>query len=172
MRTADDPVSAANASRSRVFAIDPDMPVTSLETMQEDVARSLGQRRELLYAVASFAALALLLAVVCVCGLMAYAVAQRTSEFGIRQAICATRRNILAMVLRQSLRIGAVGIVAGAAAAVLATRLITTMLYALRATDPWAFVGAALLFCAVSLTAGYFPARRVTRVDPVTALRQ
>ncbi len=171
IRTAGEPNSVANAARRQVFEMDRDMPATGVQTMQDYVAQSLGQRRDLLYLVGSFAALALILGVIGVYGLMAYAVTQRTSEFAIRQAIGATRRDILVMVLRQSLWLSTAGIAAGAAAAAFATRMIATMLYGVRATDPWTFAGAALLFLAVALAASYVPARRATRLDPVTALR-
>jgi predicted permease len=171
IRMAGDPIHLANAAQAQVFAMDRDMPVTELQTMQEYVARSLGQRRELLYAVAGFAALALILALVGIYGVVAYAVTQRTPEFAIRQAIGATRRDILIMVLRQSLRLSAAGIAAGAAMAAFATRIIATMLYAVNATDLWTFAGTALLFLAVALAAGYIPARRATRLDPVISLR-
>jgi putative ABC transport system permease protein len=171
IRTAGEPTSVANAARRQVYEMDRDMPVTGLETMQDYVAHSLGQRRELLYLVGSFAALALILAVVGVYGLMAYTVTLRTSEFAIRQAIGATRRDILMMVLRQSVRLSAAGIAAGAAGAVFATRAIASMLYGVRAMDPWTFAGVALLFTVVALAASYVPARRATRLDPVTALR-
>jgi len=171
IRTAGEPASVANAARRQVFEMDRDMPVTGLETMADYVAQSLGQRRELLYLVGSFAALALILAVIGVYGLMAYTVTQRTAEFAIRQAVGAARRDILVMVLRQSFKLSAAGIAAGAAGAVFATRAIATMLYGVRATDPWTFAGAALLFTVVALAAGYVPARRAMRLDPVTALR-
>ncbi|MCC6367393.1 MAG: ABC transporter permease [Bryobacterales bacterium] len=171
IRAAGDPTRLANAATAQVFAIGRDMPVTDLQTMQDYVARSLGQRREFLYAVGAFAALALILALVGIYGLVAYAVTERTSEFAIRQAIGATRRDILAMVLRQNLRLSAAGIAAGAAVAAFATPIIATMLYAVAPTDPWTFACAALLFLTVSLAAGYIPARRATRLDPVIALR-
>jgi predicted permease len=171
IRTAGDPMSVASAARAQVFAMDHDMPVTGLEAIQDYVSRSLGERRELLYVVGSFAALALTLAVVGVYGLMAYAVTQRTPEFAIRQAVGATRRDILVMVLQQSLRLSAAGIAAGAAAAAFAMQVIASMLFGVRATDPWTFAGVGSLFLAVSLAAGYLPARRATRVDPVIALR-
>jgi predicted permease len=171
IRTAGEPASVKNAARRQVFEMDRDMPMTGLETMQDYVAQSLGRRRELLYLVGSFAALALALAVIGVYGLMAYTVAQRTSEFAIRQAVGATRRDILAMVLRQSFGLSAAGIAAGAAGALFSTRAIATMLYGVRATDPWTFAGVALLFTLVALAASYAPARRATRLDPVIALR-
>lgn len=172
IRTAGEPAGMANAARRQVFEMDRDMPVTGLQTMQEYVAQSLGQRRELLYLVGSFATLALILAVIGVYGLMAYAVTQRTSEFAIRQAIGASRGDILAMVLRQSFWLSVAGIGAGAVGASFATRMIATMLYGVRATDPLTFAGAALLFLAVALAASYLPARRATRLDPMIALRQ
>ena len=171
IRTAGDPNGVTNAARREVFAMDRDMPVTELQTMEDYVARSLGQRRELLFVVGSFAALALVLAIIGLYGLMAYAVTQRTSEFAIRQAVGAARSDVLLMVLRQSLRLSAAGILAGAGVAYLATRVIATMLYGVRPDDPLTFAAAAMLFLAVSLAAGYVPARRAMRVDPAVALR-
>ena len=105
-------------------------------------------------------------------GVMAYSVAQRTAEIGIRQAIGAQRSDILRMVLAQGLRISGAGIAAGVAGAFAATRLIAGMLFHVSATDPLTFVGAAVLFVVVGLAASGLPAYRATRMDPLDALRE
>jgi len=124
-----------------------------------------------LYAAAGFAIVALLLAVVGLYGVMAYSVAQRTAEIGIRQAIGAQRSDILRLVMGQALRLSLAGIAVGVMAAVGLTRLVAGMLYHTSATDPATYIGISLLFLAVALAASYLPARRATRVDPLQALR-
>ena len=124
-----------------------------------------------MYLIAGFALLALVLAAVGLYGVMAYSVAQRTAEFGIRQAIGAQPADILRMVLGQGLRLGALGVAVGVAAAAALTRLISGMLFHTSATDPLTFAGIAILFLAVVLAASGIPAWRATRADPLDALR-
>jgi putative ABC transport system permease protein len=171
IRAAGDPGSVAIAARDQVFALDRDMPVTGVEKLEDYVGRSLTGRRDLLYLIGAFAALALMLALIGLYGLMAFAVAQRTAEIGIRQAVGATPSDILRMVFRQALRLSVAGILVGAVAAFFVTRVITSMLYGVRATDPWTFAATSLLFIAVAALASYLPARRAMRIDPVEALR-
>jgi ABC-type antimicrobial peptide transport system permease subunit len=171
VRTAGDLRDLSSAVRSQVFAADRDLPIVNFRTLQQVVDQNLSQPRQMMYLIAGFAAVALLLAVVGLYGVMAYSVAQRTTEFGIRQAIGAQRRDILRMVLAQGLRLSLAGIAAGILAAVALTRLIATVLYRVRATDPLTFSAVALLFLLVALAATFIPAWRATRVDPFEALR-
>jgi putative ABC transport system permease protein len=171
VRTASDPRRFLNAARAQVSALDRDLPVVNPRTLEESIAGTLSQRRETMYLVTGFAVLALALAVIGIYGVMAYSVAQRTTEIGIRQAIGAQRGDILRMVFRDGLRLGFAGVAAGALAAAMLTRLISTMLYRVSATDPLVFGGVAVVFLAATLAACYVPAWRAMRVDPVTALR-
>jgi ABC-type antimicrobial peptide transport system permease subunit len=124
-----------------------------------------------MYVVAGFALVALLLALVGLYGVMAYSVAQRTAEIGIRQAIGAQRGDILRMVMGQALRLSLVGIGGGVLAAVVLTRLIAKMLYHTSTTDPATYLAISILFLAIALVASYVPAWRATRIDPMAALR-
>jgi putative ABC transport system permease protein len=170
-RTSTDPSGLAAAVRARVKEIDPDQPVTDVRPMTEVIARSVWQPR--LYAIlfGVFAAVALVLATVGIYGVMSYAVSQRTHEIGIRMALGAQARDVLKMMLGQGLLLALVGVVIGLAAAFALTRLMATLLYSVSATDPTTFAAIALLLMGVALLACYIPARRATRVDPMTALR-
>jgi putative ABC transport system permease protein len=171
LRTAGDPRPLLNAARAQVVAVDRDLPVVNPRTTEELLDGVLAQRRQTMYVVAGFAVVALLLAVVGLYGVMAYSVAQRTAEIGIRQAIGAQRGDILRMVMGQALRLSLLGIGVGVMAAVVLTRLIAKMLYHTSATDPATYLAISLLFLAIALAASYLPARRATRIDPMAALR-
>jgi putative ABC transport system permease protein len=171
IRAAGDPHLLARTAHAQVLALDRDQPVTNIETLEESLASTLERRRQTMYLLAAFAAIALLLAVVGLYGVMAYSVAQRTTEIGIRQAIGAQRGDILRLVLGQGLRLGLAGIGIGVLAAMALTRLISGMLYRVSATDPLTFAGISILFLGVALAASYVPAYRATRVDPLEALR-
>jgi putative ABC transport system permease protein len=171
VRAAGNPPGLANSTRAQVFAADRDLPVVNVRTLEDVVDQTLTQRRHVLYVIGGFAAAALLLAAIGLYGVMAYSVAQRTAEIGIRQAIGARRSDILAMVLGQGLRLSLIGLAAGALASAAMTRLISGMLYHVSATDPAAFAVVSLVFLVVALAASYLPARRATRVDPLQALR-
>jgi len=161
----------SNPARVQVLAVDRDLPVVNIRTLEDLEGRALAQRRQTMYLIAGFAAVALLLAVMGLYGVMAYSVAQRTTEIGIRQAIGAQRGDILRMVLGQGLRLSLVGIGVGTLAAMGLTRLIANMLYRVNAGDPLTFAGIPILFLAVALAATSVPAWRATRVDPLEALR-
>ena len=171
IRTAGDPRTLAGSLRAAVAAVDKDQPVTALQTLEEAVDLTLQERRRTLYLISGFAAVALLLAVIGLYGVMAYSVAQRTTEIGIRQAIGAQRADILRMVMGQGMRLSLAGIVVGTAAAAGLTRFIAKLLFHVTATDPATYAGIALLFLTVALAATYIPAWRATRVDPLEALR-
>jgi predicted permease len=171
IRTDGDPRRFQRDAQAEVVVLDRDLPVVNPRTLEHLVDDILSQRRPTMYLVAGFAVVALLLALVGLYGVMAYVVAQRTTEIGIRQAIGAQRSEIFRMVLGQALRLSLAGIAAGALAAWGLTRLISNMLYKVSATDPILFVCISTLFLGVALAASYIPARRATRVDPIAALR-
>jgi ABC-type antimicrobial peptide transport system permease subunit len=139
--------------------------------MNEVVADSLAQRRFAVQVVGLFGVLALLLASIGIYGVMAYSVSQRTREIGIRVALGASRANIMKWVLRQGLILICIGLAAGLLAAVIVTRLLRTLLFGVTATDIITYVSLAAVLGVVALIACYIPARRATRVDPLTALR-
>jgi ABC-type antimicrobial peptide transport system permease subunit len=118
-----------------------------------------------------FAGTALLLAALGISGVIGYSVAQRTREMGIRMALGAARRDVLALVLGQGLKLAGLGVAVGLALSLGLARLLSTLLYGVTAYDPWTFVGVAALLCGVALMATWLPARRATRVDPIIALR-
>jgi putative ABC transport system permease protein len=139
--------------------------------MQEIMNESTGLERIAAQLVAVFAAVALALAVIGTYGVMAYSVAQRTQEFGIRIALGASRADVLKLVLRQGLILTAAGIVLGLIATVSVTRLMTSVLFEVRPGDPLILGLAALILGSVAMLASYLPARRATKVDPMLALR-
>jgi putative ABC transport system permease protein len=133
--------------------------------------QSLLQTRLITKLSSFFGLLAVVLAAIGLYGVMAYEVSQRTSEFGIRMALGAQRRDVLSLVLGKGLKLVLVGSVIGLAGAAAATRLVSSLLYGVTATDPMIFAGVSLLLAAVALLAIWLPARRATRVDPMVALR-
>jgi len=135
------------------------------------LSSSLESRRFNLLLVGAFGGTALLLAVVGLYGVMAYAVTRRTSEFGIRMALGASSSNIRGIVLRQGLKVAVTGVTVGIAGALVLTRILRSLLFGLSATDPVTFTGVAALLIFVALVACYIPAHRATKVDPMVALR-
>jgi len=171
VRTAADPAALPEAMRRLARDRAPDVPVrfTTMETLlSENVAAP--RFRTLLLGL--FAGLAVCLAMAGVYGVMAYLVGQRSSEIGLRMALGASSADVQRMVIRQSLALVAAGIVLGLAGAAAATRLLTTVLFQVKPTDPLTYVAAALLLAVVALAASYVPARRAARLDPMVALRQ
>ncbi len=161
----------ATAVRDAVRRQDPDVPV-ELSTLERMVDASVADRRFTLILLASFATLALLLAASGIYSVLSQSVAQRTQEIGIRMALGAEASRVVRLMLSYAMRSVLVGIVAGAAGAVLAGRFVSSFLYGVKPIDPVAFLGAAALLGAVALVAGYIPARRATRVDPLQTLRK
>ncbi|MFZ0594181.1 MAG: ABC transporter permease [Bryobacteraceae bacterium] len=157
--------------RKQVMAIDPDQPVSDVKTMENVLDATLGQRRLTMTLLGSFAAVAVLLAVVGIYGVIAYSVAQRTHEVGIRRALGAQQSDILRLVLGHAFNLALAGISIGIAGAFALTRIMKNLLFHVSATDPVTFAGIALLFATVALIASYIPARRALRIDPMTALR-
>ena len=172
VRTPGDPLALVPAVRRAVRSVDADLPIARVEAMETLVERSVGQRRLAMILLGTFAGIALVLAAVGIYGVMSFAVEQRTHELGVRMALGAGRRRVLALVVGQGMALAAVGVVVGLAGALALTRLIGSQLYAVRATDPATLAVVAVLLAATSLVATLVPALRATRVDPVIALRE
>lgn len=171
VRSANDPESQIAAVRAQIWAIDKDQPLFNIKTMDRLVSESIAQRRFTMLLLGLFAGVALILAIIGLYGVMAYTVTQRTHEIGIRMALGAQASDVLRMVVGQGMALVLVGVAIGLAAAFALSRVISSFLYGVSATDPWTFVGVPLLLCAVAALASYIPARRATRVDPMVALR-
>jgi len=172
VRTGSDPLALADSVRRVVHGIDPNQPVAKIRSMDENIADSLAQPRFRTMLLTVFAAIALVLAAIGIFSVMAYSVAQRTREIGVRVAIGASRSQIFGLILGYALRLTAVGIVLGMIAALLLTRYVSTFLFHVTSYDPMTLIAMAIVIVLVAITACYIPARRATRVDPVTALRQ
>ncbi len=172
VRTTGDPVSAMGGIREAVRRVDPNLPVMDISTQMEQIERRFLQEKLFAQANAFFGGLAVLLAAVGLFGLMSYSVARRTNEIGIRMALGARSQDVLRLVMRESMTLVIVGIVIGLAVALGASRLIKTLLFGLAPTDVFSLMAAILLMIAVSAFAGYLPARRASRVDPMVALHQ
>jgi putative ABC transport system permease protein len=172
VRTANDPASVAPLVRSAVTGLDPALPVANVNTMESLVADSLAMPRLLSRLMAAFAGAALLMAAIGIYGLMSYSVSERTREFGIRSALGAGAGDVLRLVMKQAAWLTAISLAAGTAAAYGVARLIGSLLFGVAPGDVSTFAGTALLLALVSLAAGFLPARRATRVNPVIALRE
>ena len=157
--------------RREVAAVDPDVPIADIRTMEEMVASSIAPWRFTMVLLSVFAGVALLLASVGIYGVLAYAVTQRRREIGIRMSLGAQRRDVLQLFLSQGMTVTLLGIVIGLGGAWGATRIMRSLLYSVSPTDPRVFLGVPLLFAAVALLASFFPARRAAQVNPVIALR-
>ena len=171
VRTKGDPLQFVNVVWRRILAIDPDQPVSAVQTMDDVVDASVGQRRLIMLLLGGFAGVALLLATVGIYGVISYSAAQRTRETGIRMALGARQSDILRLVVGQGVRLALVGVACGLGAAAALTRVMTALLFHTDAVDPVTFAGTALLFILVAALASYIPARRAARVEPMTALR-
>jgi putative ABC transport system permease protein len=171
VRTAGDPKSLLPTIRRQISGIDQDQPLTNVQTMEELVGSASAQPRFTMLLLGMFSATALILAMVGIYGVIAYSVAQRTQELGIRMALGAGQDDVLKLVVGHGLRLTLAGIGIGLVGAIALTRLMSSLLYQTSATDPTAFVVSALLFTAVALLASYLPARRAAQIDPTEALR-
>jgi len=171
VRTAGDPLITASAVRSAVWDVDKDLPVTRVRTMEEVRSISIASQRLNLLLFALFAALALVLATVGIYGVVAYSVAQRTREIGIRVALGARGHDVLRLVFAQGFRPAALGLLFGVTTAFPLTRLMAGMIYGVSSRDATTFFTVALLLASVAAAACYIPARRAMRLDPMVALR-
>jgi putative ABC transport system permease protein len=171
VRTDGDPAGLMPTMRTLVGRVDPNVGIDALLPMNQLVASSLTRQRFYAAVMGAFAAIAVLLSAVGIYGVLAYAVGQRTREFGVRTALGARSRDVLALVLRQGLGLTSIGIGIGLAGAMALTRYLEGMLYGVTPLDPLTYVAVVALFAAVTSIASYVPARRATRIDPLMALR-
>jgi putative ABC transport system permease protein len=171
VRTAGDPADIVNAVRSTIREVDPDQPISDVATMDTLMDRAVGQRRLLMTLLATFAALAMVLAALGIYGVMAFDVTRRSQEIGVRMALGAARGDVLGLVLRQGLTMAAIGVVIGLLGALVLTRLLQAQLFGIAATDPLTFLSVAGGLLAVATLATLLPALRATRVNPIRALR-
>ncbi len=169
--TAAGPEQLAGAMRAAVQAVDPEQPVFRVSTMEQFFSAEVAVPRATMFLLGTLAVAALILAAVGIYGVMAHAVTQQTHEIGIRTALGATQRDVLRLVVGQGMTMTLIGVVIGLAGAFALTRLMKSLLFGVSATDPATFTIIALLLTGVALFACYIPARRATKVDPLTALR-
>jgi predicted permease len=170
-RAGTEPRTMVHAVQAEVAALDPQMPMFDVKTLEEHIGLSLFLQRMAATLLSIFGLLALSLAAVGLYGVMAYVVSQRTRELGIRMSIGARRRDVFALILGQGLILSVIGVLGGLLVALAVTRLTAHLLYGVSTTDPITFTLVAFLLFGVALIACYFPARRATKVDPLIALR-
>lgn len=170
-RTATNPDQAIHAVQSAVAGLDTGMPIFDVKTFEEHIGVSLFLQRMAATLLSIFGLLALALAALGLYGVMAYAVSQRTRELGIRISVGASRGDVLKLILRQGVTLAAIGITGGLVTALAVTRFAANLLYGISPADPLTFTLIAVVLFAVALLAGYLPARRATRIDPMIALR-
>jgi len=171
MRTAVDPAIVGEAIRREVQAVDPNIPVFDVRTMEDVVAKYLAERRFALELLGVFAGVAMLLASIGIYGVMAYTFSQRTNEIGIRMAMGAQPRDILRIAVGEGAAVVAVGVACGLIGSAILTRFLQSMLFGVKSTDPMTFATIAALLTVVTLLACLVPAHKATRVDPLIALR-
>ena len=171
MRADLDKAALAPSIRKVVSGIDASLPIVQLRSMDEVFGDSVSQPHFIAQLLAVFALVALVLSAVGTYGVVAYSITERVREIGIRMALGASAERVLGMVLRQGLALGVAGVVIGVAGAALITRLMGTMLFGVKPIDAGTFAAVAGLMLVVACAAAYVPARRATRVDPLTALR-
>ena len=171
VRTNSDPTALTTQVRQVINQTDDKLPIFGVTTLSEQVHANLNDERLIAQLVSFFGALALTLACIGLYGVMAHGVARRTNEIGIRMALGARGGNIAWMILRETMYLVLAGLILGVPAALIGGRLIATQLFDLSPTDPLTLVGAALILALVAMLAGYLPARRASRVNPLNALR-
>ena len=158
--------------RNVLRALDPSLPLSNVKTMEEAMDEFVAQPRFNMGLIGVFAALALLLAAIGIYGVVAYTVTQRTQEIGIRMALGAQRSDVLGMILKYGLRMAVFGVGLGVLTSMFATRLVSSMLFGIKPSDPATLVTVSVALTGTALLASYIPAWRATRVDPAITLRQ
>jgi ABC-type antimicrobial peptide transport system permease subunit len=171
IRTARPESEVAALLREKVAAIDPELPIYAVKTLEGVISDSVSNRRGIMVLLASFAGIALLLSAVGIYGMLAYDVSRRTREIGIRSAIGATRWQIVVLILRQGLWKTGLGVIAGLAGAVALSRFVTGLLFEVQPIDHLVYAVVALLLTVVAAAASWLPARRAAKVDPAVTLR-
>jgi putative ABC transport system permease protein len=171
VRTEGQPINLASTIRDEVLAVDADQPVTEIKSMKEFISESVFRRRFNTALLGVFAAIALVLAIVGVYGVMSYTVTQRKREVGIRMALGASTRDVLSMIVCHGMKLCLAGVAIGLAGAIALAGVVRTLLFGVSTTDTFTFVIVAFLLATMSLVACYVPARRATKVDPIDALR-
>jgi predicted permease len=171
MRTTTDPQTLAMAAQESIRAIDHNLPISNISTMEQVVVDTLWQQRFNLQLIGLFASLALVMAAVGLYGVMSYTVAQRTQEVGLRMALGAQRSDVMKLVVGQGMKMALLGVALGLVASVLLTRLMASLLFEVSATDYTTFTVVAILLTFIALVACWIPALRATKVDPMIALR-
>ncbi|MFZ3246775.1 MAG: FtsX-like permease family protein, partial [Candidatus Acidiferrales bacterium] len=159
------------ALRRAVWSEDKNAPITEVETMDQMVASDIAEPRFQAILLGSFGALGLLLSIVGIYGVISYGVTQRTREIGVRMALGAQPANVLRMVIREGMLLAAAGIIGGIAGALALGRVLQSLLFEVKPTDPATLISVAVVLALVALAACYIPARRAMRVDPMVALR-
>jgi putative ABC transport system permease protein len=171
VRTKGKPTALATAARQQVHAVDNNLPVAAMSTMEAAMSASLAQRRFYMLLLGLFAAIAISLAAVGVYGVMSYSVGRRTQEIGIRLALGAGHRQVLQLVMTQAARLVAAGLIVGLAVSAAGGRALAGLLFGISASDPLILGSVSAALAVVAMLAGYLPARRVLKVDPLVALR-
>jgi putative ABC transport system permease protein len=171
VRTRGDPLELVRAVRSQILSLDKDQPIHNLATLEQRLADSLSPQRVNMQLSSALGVLALCLVAVGIYGVLAFSVAQRTHEIGVRMALGAEAGDVVWLVVRHGLTLTLTGVVAGLVAAFWLTRCLSSLLYGVTALDPFTFVAASLVLILIALAACYIPARRAAKVDPMVALR-
>jgi putative ABC transport system permease protein len=171
VRTAGDPLSFAPLARSVLASVDREMPIASVRSMDDVIGRSLAERRFAMLLLASFAAIGVLLATIGVYGVLAYMVAQRTQEIGLRLAIGASPADVVQLFAREGVVLAGLGLVGGLLTSLVAAKALTGLLFGVTATDPITLASVSVVLAGAAVCASYFPARRAASVDPMEALR-
>jgi len=171
IRTSGEPAHLVSAVRSVMSEVEPNQPIHNMMTMEQRLANTTTSRRLNTTLLGSFAGVALLLAVVGIHGVMSYSVTQRRREIGVRMALGAQKSDVLSLIVRGGLRLAVAGIGIGLLGAFALTRYLSRLLYSVKATDPFTFVGVSLILLFVALLACWLPARRAAQIDPMEALR-